>query len=169
MTMPDLPRIPPRLTRPDLLIEVFCFIILLESWTYAVYTFNHLPDSIPLFYNLANNNLSDRNTIWVFPIFATLIFIAITWISCFPHKFTYKESVTRLNARRIYRKALRRLRILKLLLVSICGFGVLVFAYFSRQQIPEMNSAFPILSFILLVLPTIYLLYLVYSTGKPKY
>lgn len=169
MTMPDLPRIPPRLTRPDLLIEVFCFIILLESWTYAVYTYNRLPDAIPLFYKLANNNLGDRNTIWIFPVFATLIFIAITWISFFPHKFKYKESVTRLNARRIYRKALRRLRIVKLILVSICGFGILIFAYFGRQQIPEMNSTFAILSFILLVLPTIYLLYLVYSTSKPKY
>lgn len=167
--MPDLPRIPPRLTRPDLLIEVFCFIILLESWTYAVYTYNHLPDSIPLFYKLAGNDFGDRNIIWIFPVLATLIFVAITWISCFPHKFNYKESVTRLNARRIYRKALRRLRIIKLILVSICGFGVLTFAYFGRQQLPEKNSTFPILSFILLVLPTIYLLYLVYSTGKPKY
>jgi hypothetical protein len=167
--MPDLPRIPLRLTRPDLLIEVFCFIVLLESWTYAVYTFNHLPDSIPVFYKLASDNLGDLNEIWIFPILATLIFIAISWISCFPHKFKYKESVTRINAKRVYRKAVRRLRIIKLILVSICGLGVLTFAYFAGQQLTERSSTFPILSFILLVLPTIYLLHWVYSSRKPKY
>jgi hypothetical protein len=166
--MPDLPRIPQRLTRPDLLIEVFCFIILLESWTYAVYTFNHLPDLVHVFYKFSTG-VGSRNEIWFFPVLGSLIFIALSIISSFPHKFNYSETVTRINARRIYRKALRRLRIIKLILVSICGFGILVFAYFSRQQLNETNSTISILSFILLVLPTIYLLYLIYSTQKPKY
>lgn len=167
--MPDLPRIPPRLTRTDLLIEVFCFIVLLESWTYAVYTYNHLNDSVPVFYKFADNNLGDRNGIWFFPVLATIIFIAISWISSFPHKFNYKETVTRVNARRIYRKALRRLRIIKLTLVFICGLGVLLFAYFAGQQITETNSTISIFSFILLVLPTIYMLYLIYSSHRPRY
>lgn len=167
--MPDLPRIPQRLTRRDLLLEVFCFIILLESWTYAVYTYNHLNESVHVFYKFSNNNLGDRNAIWLFPILATLFFMAMTFISSFPHKFTYRETVTRINARRIYRKALRRLRIIKLILVAICGFGVLAFAYFAGQQINEINSIVSVVSFILLVVPTIYLLYLIYSRHRPKY
>src|SRR5690554_4289395 len=163
--MPDLPRIPQRLTRPDLLIEVFCFIVLLESWTYAVYTYNHLPESVYVFYKLSEG-FGSRNAIWLFPIFGSVIFIIISIICSFPHKLSYSEAVTKMNARRIYRKALRRLRVMKLILVSVCGLGILVFAYFSRQQLNDTKSTISIIGFILLVLPTIYLLYLVYSTRK---
>lgn len=166
--MPDLPRIPQRLTRPDLLIEVFCFIVLLESWTYTVYTFNQLPDLVYVFFKFPKG-IGSRNAIWFFPILGSLIFIAISIISSFPHKFNYSETITRVNARRIYRKALRRLRIIKLFLVSICGLGIVIFAYFSGQQLNETNSTISLISFILLVLPTIYLLYLIYSTKKTHY
>ncbi len=167
--MPDLPRIPQRLTRTDLLIEVFCFIVLLESWTYAVYTYNHLNETVHVFYKFTSDNLGDRNGIWIFPFFATLIFIVVSWVSSFPHKFNYRETITRMNARRIYRKALRKLRIIKLILISTCGFGVLLFAYFAGQQITETNSTISFFSFVLLVLPTIYLLYLIYSSRNPRY
>lgn len=163
--MPDLPRIPQRLTRPDLLIEVFCFIVLLESWTYTVYTYNHLPDTVYVFYKLSNG-LGSRNAIWLFPILGSVIFIIISIICSFPHKLSYSQAVTKLNARRIYRKALRRLRVVKLILISVCGLGILVFAYFSRQELNDTKSTISIIGFILLVLPTIYLLYLVYSTRK---
>lgn len=162
--MPDLPRIPKRLSRLDFLIEVFSFIILLESWTYSVYTYNRLPDAVKLFYNLfAEDTLASKETIWIFPILATLAFIIISFISSVPHKFTYKETINRLNVRRIYRKAVRKLRILKLILVVIFGLGVLAFAHYSDGHTIETNSFVSIISFILLVLPTIYLLYLVYS------
>lgn len=165
--MPDLPRIPKRLVRLDFLIEVCSFIILLESWTYSVYTYNHLSDAGNLSNTLSSNNaFASKDTIWVFPILATLTFIAITVISSVPHKFTYKETITRLNARRIYRKAVRRLRVLKLILVSMFGLGVLFFAQYSNEGEPQANSFVSLFSFILLVLPTIYLLFLVYSKQK---
>lgn len=126
--MPDLPRIPQRLKRPDLLIEVLCLIILLESWTYAVYTYNHFPNWVSIFYKSASNPIGGRNEIWIFPVLATLIFIVFSWICSFPHKLHYKETVTRINARRIYRKKQRRLRIIKLILVFICATGLLLLA-----------------------------------------
>lgn len=130
--MPDLPRIPQRFKRPDILIEVICLIILLESWTYAVYSFNHMANVVSLSHLSPAPLFSAQNVIWVFPVLATLTFIVISWISSFPHKLHYKETVTRINARRIYRKKQRRLRILKLILVLICGTGLLLVANFGN-------------------------------------
>lgn len=164
--MPDLPRIPRRFSRIDILLEVFCFIVLLESWTFAVYTFNHSPSLVPIFYKFTDNNIGDKNAIWLFPILATLAYLFISWLNAFPHKFKYKETITKINAGRIYRRAMRRLTYVKLILVLIFGIGVVLFAYFASQEQREGMSLITLFSFILLVLPSIYLLYLVYAKRK---
>ena len=161
--MPDLPRIPQRFARPDLLIEVVCFIILLESWTYAVYVFNRLPTDINGLYSLTEV-LDNKNAIWFFPLIGTLFYIGISWISSFPHKLKYKEAVTRMNARKVYSKALRKLRRIKFFLVLICAIGLAIFGYFAKQESPQLNSTLPLVSFLILIIPTLYLLYLVYNT-----
>lgn len=161
--MPDLPRIPQRFSRPDLLIEVICFIVLLESWTYAVYVFNRLPKDIDGLY-LLTDTVGYKDAIWFFPVIGTLFFIGISWISSFPHKLEYKETVTRMNARKIYGKALRKLRTIKLFLVLICAIGLIIFGYFAKQVSPENNSTLHLYSLLILILPTLYLLYLVYTT-----
>jgi|GEM_PF-6205017 len=165
--MPDLPRIPKRLNRLDFLIEVFSFIILLESWTYSVYTYNHLSDTSNLSYSvLSATSLSNKEIIWAFPVLATITFLIISIISLVPHKFTYKETINRLNVRRIYRKAVRKLRILKLILVSMFGLAILFFGHYTTELSHSNSSFVSIFSFLLLVLPAIYLLYLVYSKQK---
>lgn len=164
--MPDLPRIPRRFSRIDLLLEVFCFIVLLESWTFAVYTFNHSPSLVPIFYKLTENNIGNKNAIWLFPVLATLAYVLISWMSALPHKFKYKQTITKINASRIYRRATRRLTYVKLILVLIFGIGVVLFAHFASMEQKNGVSPITFFSFILLVLPSIYLLYLVYARRK---
>ncbi len=161
--MPDLPRIPQRFARADLLIEVICFIILLESWTYAVYAFNRMQTDVHGLYSLMEGLIS-KNSVWFFPLLGSFFFIGISWISSFPHKLKYKQTVTRINARKIYGKALRKLRTIKLVLVLICAIALIIFVYFAKQGSPENNLSLPIISALILVGPTIYLLYLVYIT-----
>lgn len=125
--MPDLPRIPQRIKRTDLIIEVLCLILLLECWTYAVYSYNTLPSWFPIFGSSTDAGIDQKFEIWIFPLLATLIYISLSWVGSFPHKLRYKETVTRINARRIYRKKQRRIRIMKTLLVLCCGVALLVY------------------------------------------
>jgi uncharacterized membrane protein len=118
----------------DYFLEFGALIFLISTWGFTIYNFNKLPDIIATHFDLNGkpNGFGSKNTIWLLPIIITLVFILISVLNRYPHKFNYLTKITEQNAYKQYKLASRSLRII---LFNI----TLLFAFITFK---EINGAF---------------------------
>ena len=122
------PQIIIKLTRVDKALETLYLIILILLWVATIAGFSELPEQIPSHFNAAGeaDDYSNRISIFMLPVVASIIYTGITLLNRYPHLFNYPAKVTVENARHLYTSATRFFRIIKLTVVIIFSAIVLL-------------------------------------------
>lgn len=152
----------------DYFLEFGALIVLISTWGFTIYHFNKLPDIIATHFDLNGkpNGFGSKNTIWLLPIIITLVFILISVLNRYPHKFNYLTKITEQNAHKQYRLASRSLRII---LFNI----TLLFAFITFKEIDGAYTKSSALEwwFIPLLLGSTIIptFYMIIASGSKKY
>lgn len=110
-----------KLKTTDIVIEGICWFVLGLLWILTIFSYNSLPDTIPIHFNMEGkvDRYGDKGEIISLPLVGTIIFIGISILNKFPHIFNYLAEITTENALTQYQSATRMLRILKLVVILI--------------------------------------------------
>ena len=119
--MSDRPRLKIELTTLDKIMEISGWIFIIALWSMTIISYNQLPDVIPTHFNLKGevNGYGEKWMIWLLASLATILFLAMSYLNKFPHRFNYLTVITKDNALRQYTIATRMIRFLKILMVAI--------------------------------------------------
>ena len=107
----------------DLIIEIAGLAAVLAIWISMALTYSGLPDSIPVHYNGLGqvDRFGEKNSIFILPVLATVLFAGMTLLSRFPRVLNYPVQITENNAFFQYRNMARMVRCLTLATVLIVG------------------------------------------------
>lgn len=119
--MNPLPEIPLELTNKDNFLEVIGGVLLLTYWVYACLHYANLPEIIPIHYNALGeaDGYGSKNSLFLLPAITSVLFLGITILNKYPHKFNYLVDITEENALRNYTLATRLLRVMKVIITII--------------------------------------------------
>ncbi|UOY07319.1 DUF1648 domain-containing protein [Muricauda sp. SCSIO 64092] len=114
--MSNQPKIEPSLTTTDKMIGLLGWIALVGIWMLTLFHYSALPEIIPIHYNAAGeaDEFGNKSHMLTLPIIATVLFMGLTFLNKFPHKFNYPTKTTTETALHQYTNATRLIRILKL-------------------------------------------------------
>lgn len=129
----EKPKIKVQLTAFDHLMEISGWSVLVFTWGFLYFNYEKLPTSIPVHFNFSGyaDGFGSKWIIFLLPAIATVIYIAITIINKYPHRFNYPILITRRNAKRHYTQATRRMRFLKFftsVLLSYLTYRIILIA-----------------------------------------
>ncbi len=124
------PKLTIELTKVDKTIETVCLITLIVLWTGTMAGFPKLPEQIPSHFNAAGqvDAYSEKTSIFILPIIATILYIGMTILNKYPHIYNYPSTITGNNGMRLYTSSTRLIRILKLAVV-IFFTGIVFLTY----------------------------------------
>lgn len=97
------------------------WILLALSWSIPIYYYPKLPDTIPLHFGLHGeaDGFGSKLTIWLLPIIATILLLAIKAQMKHPEKFNYLAKITPENAKYQYKLQLNLLRYILLVVLLL--------------------------------------------------
>lgn len=121
MTLPSRPRIRIPMTPIDLIMESAGWTILIILWVITLSRYELLPETIPTHFNAAGepDSYGRKATLLILPALGTILFISMTVLNRFPHRFNYPTTITPENALRQYTIATSMIRYLKLAIVVV--------------------------------------------------
>lgn len=99
-------------------ISIICIV---GSIIYIVFAYQNLSDTIPIHFNAQGDadNWGSKNTVFIMPGIAIILFVGLYILSKFPHFYNYTVEVTEENAPRIYTEANLFMTIINLEIVLI--------------------------------------------------
>lgn len=85
-------------------INLLSVLVLIGTIIYIAIIYPSLPDRIPTHFNLAGeaDRWGGKNSIFIFPFLAVIIYFPLYYLSKVPHTFNYTVTITEENAPRIY-------------------------------------------------------------------
>lgn len=109
------PKLKPNSTLVDKWIEGLALTILAALWFWVSWKYASLPETIPTHYTGAGkpDAFGSKEMIFTLPGIATALFVFLSIINRFPHKFNYSVKITPENAAAQYANAMRMMRVLK--------------------------------------------------------
>jgi len=161
------PRIKPDKEPVDFLLEITGIIAVIAMLVLTAMSFKGLPDRIPTHFNGMGNpdNYGGKGMIWLLPCITVVMFTGLSIINLFPFTFNFPVNITEENAPRLYRHAMRSIRILNLMLV-------LLFFYLTWQTITLAGGKSSGLGFLFLPVSIfaimIFMLYMIVRMYKLK-
>lgn len=140
--MNNRPKIELKLSKTDILIEVFGWLAFFALWVLVITNYTSLPNTIPIHFNHAGqvDGYGGKEMILVLTFIATAIFIGMTILNKYPHIFNYPTEITEENALKHYTNATRLLRCIKLIIVVIFGLINLQTIRIVKGQINDIGS-----------------------------
>lgn len=160
--MADLvkPKIKIPLTVTDKILEATGLLILMAFWIYTLSHYNQLPEIIPTHFDGSGkpDGYGAKWTIITLPIVSTILFIGLTVLTRFPHKFNYMATITQDNAEKQYKimtKMLRMLNVMLLLVFFLLDYQTIRIAL----NLPDLFGRwFMLLVFAMVFVPIFYFL-----------
>lgn len=152
----------------DKLLEVAAYLILILLWVLVLSNYAALPETIPTHFGITGkaDGFGNKGMIFMLPVVTTLLFVGMTILNYYPHKFNYPTQVTAQTAKKQYTVATRLVRYLKFIVVLAFFFITL----FSMGSVNNQESQWFILFFFLFVLsvfvPLIYGIYKLFRLSK---
>jgi uncharacterized membrane protein len=115
------PRIKISLNKIDWMLETTSALALIALILVTIYGYRVLPENIPLHFNLTGeaDGFGSKQSILIIPIATLVIYLALTILERFPHKFNYMLEITAENAERQYRNMHYMMKILKVYIVFL--------------------------------------------------
>lgn len=163
----DRPRIKPEKEPVDFLLEITGLIAVIAFIVITAISYKGLPGRIPTHFNGSGqpDNYGGKGMIWLLPCITVVMYAGLSIINLFPYNFNFPVNITEENAPRLYRHAMRSIRILNLLLV-------LLFSYLTWQTIALSGGKSDGLGFLFLPVTIfaimIFILYMVVRMYKLK-
>jgi uncharacterized membrane protein len=156
--MNQKPKIHIELTQLDNIIEIFGWLTLLILWSYTLFNYSGLPNTIPTHFDF-NGQVDDygsKLTVLLLPIIGTIVFVGLTILNKFPHIFNYPTEITPENALSKYTIATRMIRYLKFIIIVI--FTLIEYMIFSsvKNEASSINFYFLPIMLVLIFIPIIF-------------
>src|SRR5690554_7451042 len=132
--MSSHPKIKIKRSKSDWVLEILSYLLLMIFWIVIIVSFKYLPAEIPTHYNGRGqaDAFGDKETIFMLPVIATLLFILLTVVGNYPHTFNYAVEITKENAEKQYKNAVWLMRILRVLITLI---------FFLDRKSTRLNSS----------------------------
>jgi uncharacterized membrane protein len=150
----------------DKALDLTSLAIILFIWIYTGIQFAKLPQTIPTHFDF-NGNIDDygnKATLFLLPSIITLVYVGMSILNRYPHKFNYMQKITAENAEQQYSTATRLMRIIKLIISILALVIMLDIVRSSTAQKSTMQGWF-----IPVILASIFLPVLIALTVlKPK-
>ncbi len=161
--MSDQPRLIIEPMAADRALEALCITILLAMWVLTVSYLLILPEHIAIHFDMQGQP-DGYGSKWVLlfsPVFASILWIGLSVLNKFPHKFNYPVKITKDNAARQYSLAIRLIRWIKLGILLL--FSILLHTFYSSALSEELKNIWwiIILSVIIGLVPLI--IFLIFS------
>ncbi len=114
----------------DKALNLVCVVGLLALFIIPWYYYAQLPETIPNHFGTSGDpdRYGQKKYIWTLPIIGLMVFLLMTFINKYPHKFNYLQKITEKNAHRQYSLATRMIRILNV-------FTILLFLHLVYKSI----------------------------------
>ena len=99
----------------DKWLEGLAWTTLVILWFWTIWNYTNLPETIPTHFSAGGepDAYGSKSTIFTLPIIASLLFLLLSVIARFPHKFNYSVKITPKNAAAQYANAARMMRVMK--------------------------------------------------------
>lgn len=150
------PKLKPKLTKTDYLLEAAVFLGLASIWILAITAYHSLPEIIPTHYgfNGQADDWGSKAAIFILPVISLVMIIGMSILNRFPHIFNYPLKVTEENAMQLYRKGTLLIRIIKVIIVIL-----FMFIEWLICDVPENNQLpvwfLPVVLIVPVILPVI--------------
>ncbi len=124
------PQIKIELSVGDKIVEGISWVVALGMMCFAVWSYTHLPPTIPMHFDGAGkpDNYGGKASIFVLPLIGSILFGVLTVLNNYPQSFNYPTEITPENAQKKYTIATRMIRALKLVIAAIF-FSILLGTY----------------------------------------
>jgi hypothetical protein len=101
-----------------------------------------LPENIPLHFNLTGeaDGFGSKQSILIIPIATLVMYLALTILERFPHKFNYMLEITAENAERQYRNMHYMMKILKVYIVFLFLYVTNMIAQIGSGSLRSMSN-----------------------------
>ena len=147
------PRINIGVTLFDFIIEITGLVAVLAIWGSLAVTYSGLPDAIPIHYNMGQvDKPGGKNSIFILPALATVLFVGMKILCRFPHRFNYPVKITENNAFLQYRNMAKMIRCLTLAIILVFGY-----IFFHTVLNTGENTAGIVIWFLPVTLATIFI------------
>ena len=157
------PRIKVPFKTVDIIVELISITLLILMWGYCIINYFELPDTIATHFNAVGepNGFGSKQTIWIIPIVATVMYIGLFILNKYPHMHNYMINITEENALKNYRFSTRVLRIVNFLCVLLLTYITYMIIESAFGKKFELGSWFvPVVVGVSVVLPIIMLVYM---------
>jgi uncharacterized membrane protein len=140
------------LTPTDKILEITGWICLALLWIITLVCYANLPEIIPTHFNLAGkaDDHGHKMVIFFLPVIGTLMFVGMTVLNRYPHRFNYPAAITADNAASQYQNGTMMIRVLKLGIAIV--FSMLVFMICGAATRPSGNLQYWFLPVMLAVI-----------------
>ncbi len=155
------PKIELPLTRNEKILETLGYLTLAALWLSVIINYFDLPDQIPSVGKA--DQYRGRNSIFIFPIICTFLFLLVSLRGKNPEDFFYKVKITEENREALYRNQLNFIRVSKIMVSSLFLLISLKTTQLSKSGSEELGIGFLLLCTTIILLPVGYFTYKSYK------
>lgn len=157
------PRIKVPFETVGIIVELISITLLILMWGYCIINYFELPDTIATHFNAIGepDGFGSKQTIWIIPIVATVMYIGLFILNKYPHMHNYMINITEENALKNYRFSTRIVRVVNFLCVLLMTYitYMIVESAFGKQF--NLGTWFvPIVIGVSIILPIIIFVYM---------
>jgi len=157
------PRIKVPFETVDVIIEMLSITLLILMWTYCIINYFELPDTIATHFDATGkpDDFGSKNTIWIIPVVATVMYIGMYILNKYPHIHNYMVNITEENALKNYRFSTRVVRVVNFLCVLLLAYitYMIIESAFGKQY--NLGTWFvPLLIGFSIVFPIVLIIYM---------
>ncbi|PZR22491.1 MAG: hypothetical protein DI539_05335 [Flavobacterium psychrophilum] len=119
--METRPQIKIKPTQTDIILEVIGYVGLAALWIFVSVMYYKLPDIVPVHFNLAGeaDGFGSKKISFLLPILASFQFLVLSVVQEYPEQFNYPVTITAENAEKQYTNAVRMMRAIRVVLVTV--------------------------------------------------
>ena len=163
--MEKLPKIELKLTKLEMFLEIMGYLLLVALWIFVIYSYASLPDQIPIHFNGVGkaDDYRGKNSIFIFPIICTFLFLVVSLRGNNPEDFIYKVKITEENREALYRNQLNFIRVSKIMVSSLFLLISMKTTQLSKSGSEELGIGFLLLCAAIILLPVGYFTYKSYK------
>ena len=159
--MEKLPKIEFKLTKLEKSLEIMGYFLLVALWIFVIFSYSSLPDQIPSVGKA--DQYRGRNSIFIFPIICTFLFVLVSLRGNNPEDFFYKVKITEENREALYRNQLNFIRVSKIMVSSLFLLISMKTTQLSKSGSEELGIGFLLLCATIILLPVGYFTYKSYK------
>ena len=113
--------------KTDIIIEIIGQVLLFSLWAIVITNYVYMSNTIPTHYGagLKADHYGHKSNTFILIGVLTIIYIGMSILERFPHVYNYPVKITDKNYEKLYVLGVRMIKIIKIIIVLIMGYGVL--------------------------------------------